>query len=406
VRVDQAFVRRLGEQCEELRASGLFKPERVLGSPQQPLVRLADGRELINLCANNYLALANHPAVREAAQRALDRFGYGMASVRFICGTQAVHRELEQRLAAFLGTEDAILYSSCFDANGGLFEALLDEQDAVISDALNHASIIDGIRLCKARRLRYANDDMGELEARLAEAAGARVKLIATDGVFSMDGVIARLREICDLADRHGALVMVDDSHATGFVGRGGRGTPEYREVMGRVDILTGTLGKALGGAAGGYVAARREVVAWLRQRSRPYLFSNSLPPVIAAATLRVLELVEQGDALREQLRENTRQFRAGMAAAGFRIVPGEHPIVPVLLGDAALAARFAERLLSHGVYVIGFSYPVVPLGQARIRTQMCAGHTPEQLERAIAAFVAVGRELGVLPAGSGGTAS
>ena len=404
--MDQAFVRRLGEQCEELRASGLFKPERVLGSPQQPLVRLADGRELINLCANNYLALANHPAVREEAQRALDRHGYGMASVRFICGTQAVHRELEQRLAAFLGTADAILYSSCFDANGGLFEALLDEQDAVISDALNHASIIDGIRLCKARRLRYANDDMGELEARLVEAAGARVKLIATDGVFSMDGVIARLRGICDLADRHGALVMVDDSHATGFVGRGGRGTPEYREVMGRIDILTGTLGKALGGAAGGYVAARREVVAWLRQRSRPYLFSNSLPPVIAATTLRVLDLVEQGDALREQLRQNTRQFRAGMAAAGFRVVPGEHPIVPVLLGDAALAARFAERLLGHGVYVIGFSYPVVPLGQARIRTQMCAGHTAEQLERAIAAFVAVGHELGVLPAGSGGAAS
>ena len=404
--MDQAFLRRLEAQCAELQGSGLYKPERVLGSPQQPLVRLADGRELINLCANNYLALANHPAVREAAHRALDLHGYGMASVRFICGTQAVHKELEQRLAAFLGCEDAILYSSCFDANGGLFEALLDEQDAVISDALNHASIIDGIRLCKARRLRYANDDLGELEARLQEAAGARVRLIATDGVFSMDGVIARLRGICDLADRHGALVMVDDSHATGFVGRGGRGTPEYREVMGRVDILTGTLGKALGGAAGGYVAARRGVVDWLRQRSRPYLFSNSLPPVIAATTLRVLDLVEQGDAPREQLRRNTQRFRAGMAAAGFRIVPGEHPIVPVMLGDAAVAARFAERLLGHGVYVIGFSYPVVPLGQARIRTQMCAGHTAEQLERAIAAFVAVGHELGVLPAGGGGTTS
>jgi glycine C-acetyltransferase len=404
--VDQAFLRRLEAQCAELQGSGLYKPERVLGSPQQPLVRLADGRELVNLCANNYLALANHPAVREAAHRALDRHGYGMASVRFICGTQAVHKELEQRLAAFLGTEDAILYSSCFDANGGLFEALLDEQDAVISDALNHASIIDGIRLCKARRLRYANDDLGELEARLVEAAGARVRLIATDGVFSMDGVIARLREICDLADRHGALVMVDDSHATGFVGRGGRGTPEYREVMGRVDILTGTLGKALGGAAGGYVAARRGVVDWLRQRSRPYLFSNSLPPVIAATTLRVLDLVEQGDALREQLRQNTQRFRAGMAAAGFALVPGEHPIVPVMLGDAAVAARFAERLLGHGVYVIGFSYPVVPLGQARIRTQMCAGHTAEQLDRAIAAFAAVGHELGVLPAGGGGATS
>ncbi|MFO1399792.1 MAG: glycine C-acetyltransferase [Steroidobacteraceae bacterium] len=404
--MDQAFLHRLADQCGDLARSGLYKPERVLGSPQQPLVLLADGRELINLCANNYLALANHPAVREAAHRALDLHGYGMASVRFICGTQAVHKELEQRLAAFLGCEDAILYSSCFDANGGLFEALLDEQDAVISDALNHASIIDGIRLCKARRLRYANDDLGELEARLQEAAGARVRLIATDGVFSMDGVIARLRGICDLADRHGALVMVDDSHATGFVGRGGRGTPEYRDVMGRVDILTGTLGKALGGAAGGYVAARREVVDWLRQRSRPYLFSNSLPPVIAATTLRVLDLVEQGDAPREQLRRNTQRFRAGMAAAGFRIVPGEHPIVPVMLGDAAVAARFAERLLGHGVYVIGFSYPVVPLGQARIRTQMCAGHTAEQLDRAIAAFVAVGHELGVLPAGGGGTTS
>ncbi len=401
--MDQAFLRRLAGQCEELKGSGLYKPERVLASPQQPLVRLADGRELINLCANNYLALANHPAVREAAQRSLDRHGYGMASVRFICGTQSVHRELEQRLAAFLGTEDAMLYSSCFDANGGLFEALLDEQDAVISDALNHASIIDGIRLCKARRLRYANDDLGELEVRLGEAAGARVKLIATDGVFSMDGVIARLDGICELADRHAALVMVDDSHATGCIGRGGRGTHEFREVMGRVDILTGTFGKALGGAAGGYVAARREIVQWLRQRSRPYLFSNSLPPPIAAATLRVLDLVEAGADLREQLRRNTQWFRARMAAAGFRIVAGEHPIVPVMLGDAALAARFAERLLEHGVYAIGFSYPVVPLGQARIRTQMCAGHTSEQLERAVAAFVAVGNELGVLPPGGGG---
>jgi glycine C-acetyltransferase len=403
--LDQAFLGRLAGQCAQLRDAGLFKPERVLDSPQQPLVRLADGRELINLCANNYLALANHPQVREAAQRALARYGYGMASVRFICGTQSVHKQLEERLSGFLGTEDAILYSSCFDANGGLFEALLDEQDAVISDALNHASIIDGIRLCKARRLRYANDDLDELEARLREAADARVRLIATDGVFSMDGVIARLREICDLADRYGALVMVDDSHATGFVGRGGRGTPEYREVMGRVDILTGTLGKALGGAAGGYTAARHEVVAWLRQRSRPYLFSNSLPPVIAATSLRVLELVEAGDQLRAQLRANTQQFRAGLSAAGFTLAPGEHPIVPVLLGDAALAARFAERLLAHGVYVVGFSYPVVPLGRARIRTQMCAGHTAAQLQQAVAAFVAVGRELGVLQPGAGGGA-
>jgi glycine C-acetyltransferase len=397
--VDKTFLDRLARQCDELKGAGLFKPERVLDSPQQPVVRLADGRELVNLCANNYLALANHPSILEAGRRALDRHGYGMASVRFICGTQTVHKELEGRLAAFLGMDDAILYSSCFDANGGLFETLLDEQDAVISDSLNHASIIDGVRLCKAQRLRYANDDLDELETRLKEAAGARVRLIATDGVFSMDGVIARLKDICDLADRYGALVMVDDSHATGFVGQGGRGTPEYRGVMGRVDILTGTLGKALGGAAGGYTAARKEIVAWLRQRSRPYLFSNSIPPVIAAGTLRVLDLVEAGDELRAQLRRNTAHFRQRMTAAGFDIIPGEHPIAPVMLGDAALAARFAERLLDLGVYVIGFSFPVVPMGKARIRTQMCAGHTVEQLDRAVGAFVSVGRELGVLKA-------
>jgi len=395
--VDRTFLDRLTLQTDELRASGLFKPERILGSPQQPLVRLVDGRELINLCANNYLALANHPSIREAAHRAIDRYGYGMASVRFICGTQSVHKELEARLAAFLGTDDAILYSSCFDANGGLFETLLEEQDAVISDALNHASIIDGIRLSKARRLRYANNDLDELETRLKEAVDARVKLIATDGVFSMDGTIAHLSEICDLADRYGALVMVDDSHATGFVGDGGRGTPEYRSVLGRIDILTGTLGKALGGAAGGYTAARKEIVAWLRQRSRPYLFSNSIPPVIAATTLRVLDLVQSSDDLRASLRRNTAHFRGRMTAAGFDVVPGEHPIAPVMLGDAALAARFAERLLERGVYVIGFSYPVVPMGKARIRTQMCAGHTPEQIDRAIEAFVTVGRELGVI---------
>lgn len=395
--MDPSFLDRLARQCDDLRSQGLFKPERVLGSPQQPLVRLADGRELINLCANNYLALANHPSIREAAHRALDRYGYGMASVRFICGTQSVHKELEARLSTFLGTDDAILYSSCFDANGGLFETLLDEQDAVISDALNHASIIDGIRLCKARRLRYANDDLDELETRLKEASDARVKLIATDGVFSMDGVIARLKDICDLADRYGALVMVDDSHATGFVGAGGRGTPEYRDVIGRIDILTGTLGKALGGAAGGYTAARKEIVAWLRQRSRPYLFSNSIPPVIAATTLRVLDLVESSDELRANLRRNTAHFRRRMTEAGFAIVPGEHPIAPVMLGDAALAARFAERLLERGVYVIGFSFPVVPMGKARIRTQMCAGHTLEQLDRAIEGFISVGRDLGVI---------
>ncbi len=395
--MDRGFLDRLAAQTEDLKGAGLFKPERVLSSPQQPVVRLADGRELINLCANNYLALANHPSIREAAHRALDRYGYGMASVRFICGTQNVHKELEARLSAFLGMDDTILYSSCFDANGGLFETLLDEQDAVISDALNHASIIDGIRLCKAQRLRYANDDMDDLETRLKEASGARVKLIATDGVFSMDGVIARLKDICDLADRYGALVMVDDSHATGFVGHGGKGTPEFRDVLGRIDILTGTLGKALGGAAGGYTAARKEIVGWLRQRSRPYLFSNSIPPVIAATTLRVLDLVEDGDELRANLRRNTTHFRQRMNAAGFHLVPGEHPIAPVMLGDAALAAKFAERLLERGVYVIGFSYPVVPMGKARIRTQMTAGHSLEQLDRAIEGFIAVGRELGVI---------
>jgi glycine C-acetyltransferase len=395
--MDRGFLDRLAGQTEDLKGAGLFKPERVLASPQQPVVKLADGRELINLCANNYLALANHPSIREAAHRALDRYGYGMASVRFICGTQSVHKELEARLSAFLGMDDTILYSSCFDANGGLFETLLDEQDAVISDALNHASIIDGIRLCKAQRLRYANDDIDELETRLKEASGARVKLIATDGVFSMDGVIARLREICDLADRYGALVMVDDSHATGFIGQGGRGTPEFRDVMGRIDILTGTLGKALGGAAGGYTAARKEIVGWLRQRSRPYLFSNSVPPVIAASTLRVLDLIEDGDELRSNLRRNTAHFRRRMNEAGFTIVPGEHPIAPVMLGDAALAAKFAEKLLERGVYVIGFSYPVVPMGKARIRTQMTAGHSLEQLDRAIEGFIAVGRELGVI---------
>jgi glycine C-acetyltransferase len=395
--MDRSFLDRLSVQTDELKVSGLYKPERVLASPQQPVVRLADGRELINLCANNYLALANHPSIREAARGALDRHGYGMASVRFICGTHGVHKELEARLSSFLGMDDTILYSSCFDANGGLFETLLDEQDAVISDALNHASIIDGIRLCKARRLRYANDDLDELETRLKETSKARVKLIATDGVFSMDGVIAHLKHICDLADRYGALVMVDDSHATGFVGQGGRGTPEYRDVMGRIDILTGTLGKALGGAAGGYTAARREIVAWLRQRSRPYLFSNSIPPVIAATTLRVLDLVESSDDLRARLRDNTSHFRQRMTGAGFQVVPGEHPIAPVMLGDAALAAKFAEKLLERGVYVIGFSYPVVPMGKARIRTQMSAGHDRQQIDHAIDAFVAVGHDLGVL---------
>ena len=395
--MDRDFLERLDRQTTDLRGQGLFKPERVLTSAQQPVVRLQDGREVVNLCANNYLGLANHPSLREAAHRALDRYGYGMASVRFICGTQAVHKELEARLSAFTGLEDTILYSSCFDANGGLFETIVDEHDAVISDALNHASIIDGIRLCKARRLRYANDDLDELETRLKEAADARTRLIVTDGVFSMDGVIARLGQICDLADRYGALVMVDDSHASGFIGAHGRGTPEFRDVIGRVDIVTSTLGKALGGAAGGFTSARREIVGWLRQRSRPYLFSNSVPPVIAATTLRALDLIEDGDELRARLQDNTQHFRTRMVAAGFTIVAGEHPIAPVMLGDAALASSFAERLLERGVYVIGFSYPVVPLGKARIRTQMCAGHSRQQLDRAIDAFVEIGRELEVV---------
>ncbi|HEU4486875.1 MAG TPA: glycine C-acetyltransferase [Povalibacter sp.] len=391
------FLQRLANDTEQLKAQGLFKPERVLTSPQQAVVRVADGTELINLCANNYLGLANHHAVREAAALALDRYGYGMASVRFICGTQSVHKDLEARLSAYLGTEDTILYSSCFDANGGLFETLLDEQDAVISDALNHASIIDGIRLCKAQRFRYANNDLDQLETRLREASGARVRLIATDGVFSMDGVIARLKDICDLADRYDALVMVDDSHATGFIGEKGRGTHELRGVMDRIDILTGTLGKALGGASGGYTSGRGEIVAWLRQRSRPYLFSNSIPPFIAAASLRVLDLLEADGEPRHRLHDNAQYFREKMTAAGFTLVPGEHPIIPVMLGDARLASDFAQRLLAHGVYVIGFSFPVVPHGKARIRTQMSAAHTREHLDKAIMAFTAVGRELGVV---------
>ncbi len=391
------FLERLDRETGALDAAGLLKRERIIAGAQGPCVRLADGREMINLCANNYLGLANHPEVRAAAHAALEEFGYGVASVRFICGTQSVHRELELRLAAFLGMDDAILYSSCFDANGGLFETLLGEEDAVISDALNHASIIDGIRLCKARRLRYANNDLDELELRLQESADARVRLIATDGVFSMDGSIARLGEICDLADRYHALVMVDDSHATGFIGAGGRGTHELRGVLGRIDILTGTLGKALGGASGGYVAARREIVAWLRQRSRPYLFSNSIPPVVAAGTLRVLELLEGSPELRQRVHANARHFRGAMQALGFTLLPGEHPIIPVMLGDAPLAVRLAERMLDAGVYVVAFAYPVVPQGKARIRTQMNAAHTTAQLDQVIEAFARCGRELGLI---------
>ncbi|MBS0614434.1 MAG: glycine C-acetyltransferase [Proteobacteria bacterium] len=390
------FRERLRRDEQALEAEGLHKRERVIASPQGAAVRLTDGRELINLCANNYLGLANHPQVREAAHQAIDTYGYGMASVRFICGTQSVHRELEQRLSAFLGMDDTILYSSCFDANGGLFETLLDEQDAVISDALNHASIIDGIRLCKARRLRYANDDLNELEQALKSSQDARVRLIATDGVFSMDGSIARLRQICDLAERYSALVMVDDSHATGFMGPHGRGTHEHREVMGRIDILTGTLGKALGGASGGYVSARKEIVAWLRQRSRPYLFSNTLAPVVAATSLRVLDLLESSADLRSQLHANAARFRAGLTARGFDLLPGEHPIIPVMLGDARVAVALAERLLALGVYVIAFSFPVVPRGKARIRTQMSAAHEPEQIDRAISAFAQAARDIGL----------
>ena len=391
---------RLDAALVTLRQQGLFKPERVLQSPQSAHIRTND-REVLNLCANNYLGLANHPAIREAAHRAIDRYGYGMASVRFICGTQTPHKQLEERLSAFLGMEETILYSSCFDANGGLFETLLDEQDAIISDALNHASIIDGIRLSKAQRLRYANNNMFELEQRLIETTDARTRLIATDGVFSMDGSIAKLREICDLAERHNALVMVDDSHATGFMGASGRGTHEHCAVMGRVDLLTGTLGKALGGGSGGYISGKHSVIGYLRQRSRPYLFSNSLPPVVAAVSLRVLDLVEHEHSLRERLHANARQFRAGLTAAGMSLLPGEHPIIPVMLGAAALAGRMAERLLEEGIYVIGFSFPVVPQGQARIRTQLSAAHDSNDLRNAIEAFARVARELAIIGAGS-----
>jgi len=391
------FRERLQRDTEALGAAGLLKRERVIGTAQGPVIKLKDGQEMINLCANNYLGLANHPAVVKAAHDGLTRFGYGMASVRFICGTQSVHRDLEERLSAYLSMDDTILYSSCFDANGGLFETLLDEQDAVISDALNHASIIDGIRLCKARRLRYANNDMNELEQALKDSQASRVRLIATDGVFSMDGSIAKLHEICDLADRYGALVMVDDSHATGFIGASGRGSHEYRGVMGRIDILTSTLGKALGGASGGFVSARKEIVAWLRQRSRPYLFSNSIAPIVAAATIQVLDLLESSPELRERVHANARHFRNGMQALGFNLVPGEHPIIPVMLGEAPLAVRLAERMQQEGVYVVAFSFPVVPHGKARIRTQMNAAHSIAQLDQVIAAFGRSARDLGVI---------
>jgi glycine C-acetyltransferase len=392
------FLSHVAGQIEGLRRSGLYKTERVLTSPQAAEIEVLGRKEpALNFCANNYLGLSDHPRMVEAARDALGRYGFGMSSVRFICGTQDDHKALEDRLSRFLGTEDTILYGSCFDANTGLFETILGEEDAVISDALNHASIIDGIRLCKARRLRYANNDMAELEARLKGAQDCRFRLIATDGVFSMDGIIANLPAICDLAERYDALVMVDDSHAVGFVGAKGRGTPEACDVMGRVDILTGTLGKALGGASGGYTSGRREIVEWLRQRSRPYLFSNALMPAIAAASLAALELIEESEELRLRLSRNAERFRAGMHKLGFRLVPGSHPIIPVMLGEAPLAAAMAERLLAEGIYVIAFSYPVVPQGQARIRTQMSAAHEPEHIDRAIAAFARAGRELGVI---------
>ncbi|HKQ37781.1 MAG TPA: glycine C-acetyltransferase [Verrucomicrobiae bacterium] len=389
-----AFQQHIASQLATIRSAGTYKNERVIITPQGTTIRVSDGKPVLNLCANNYLGLAQHPAVAAAAREALEKWGYGMASVRFICGTQGVHKQLEAKLSEFLGTEDTILYSSCFDANGGLFETLLGQEDAIISDELNHASIIDGVRLCKAQRFRYANNDMADLEAKLKEAGSARFKMIATDGVFSMDGYIANLPGICDLAEKYNALVMVDDSHAVGFMGKTGRGTHEYHNVMRRVDLLTGTLGKALGGASGGYTSGRREIIELLRQRSRPYLFSNTLAPMIAGASLKVLELLSESTALRDTLEGNTKFFRQGMSKLGFTVLPGTHPICPIMLGDAALATQFADAMLAQGVYVIGFSFPVVPKDKARIRTQISAAHTRQDLERALDAFAAVKRQL------------
>lgn len=391
------FVDYLLQEIDNLKNTGLYKHERVISSQQQAVITVQNNDEVLNFCANNYLGLANHPELIAAAKKSIDQYGYGMSSVRFICGTQSDHKELEGRLSEFLGMEDTILYSSCFDANGGLFETLLGPEDAVISDALNHASIIDGIRLCKAKRYRYNNNDMNNLEEKLKEAKDCRFRLIATDGVFSMDGIIANLPGICDLADRYDALVMVDDSHAVGFMGKNGRGTPEYHHVMDRIDIITGTLGKALGGASGGYTSGKREIVEWLRQRSRPYLFSNTLAPVITATSIKVLDLLESSHDLMKHLHENTAYFRKEMQTLGFKLVPGEHPIIPVMLGDAKLAKTMADELLKEGVYVIGFSYPVVPHGQARIRTQMSAAHQKAHLDKAINAFAKVGQQLGVI---------
>lgn len=397
--MNKSYYTHIEQQIQEITDNKLFKHERVIVNPQNPLVVLKDGKQLINFCANNYLGLADDEDVIATAKQALDKYGYGMASVRFICGTNQIHKDLEDAISNFLGFEDTILFSSCFDANGGIFETMLSDQDAIISDELNHASIIDGVRLCKAKRFRYKNNDMADLEAKLIEAdqAGARFKMIATDGVFSMDGIIANLKVICDLAEKYNALVMVDDSHATGFTGKHGRGTPEYCGVEGRIDVMTGTLGKALGGASGGYISGKKCVIDLLRNRARPYLFSNSLAPTITAATLKVLEKVTAADELREQLNRNKKQFRDGMSAVGFDLIPGEHAIIPVMLYDEKIAVEFAQKLLEHGIYVIPFSFPVVPKGKARIRTQMSAKHTPEQIDKAIAAFTAVGRELGLI---------
>jgi glycine C-acetyltransferase len=390
---------RLAEELAEIEAQGLYKRERVIASPQSATIKLEDGREVLNFCANNYLGLADHPAVIAAAKQALDSHGYGLASVRFICGTQDLHKQLEAKISQFFGTEDTILYAACFDANGGLFEPLLGPEDAIISDALNHASIIDGVRLCKAQRYRYANGDMADLEAQLVASAGARTRMITSDGVFSMDGAIAPLDQVCALAERYGAMVHIDECHATGFLGATGRGTAEYHGVMDKIDVYTSTLGKALGGGLGGFTTGRKEIIDLLRQRSRPYLFSNSLPPPIVAASLRVFDLIDAAHELREQLIENTRYFRARMTAAGFDLKPGVHPITPVMLYDAKIAQAFASQLLDHGVYVIGFFFPVVPKGQARIRVQLSAVHTREQLDRTVDAFIAVGRKLGVISA-------
>jgi len=393
------FYSHIQEQITQVKTEGLYKAERIITTAQQAKIAVNTGEEVVNFCANNYLGLANNPELIAAAKKGLDEHGFGMASVRFICGTQDIHKELERGISEFLGLEDTILYSSCFDANAGLFETLLGPEDAIISDALNHASIIDGVRLCKAKRFRYANNDMAALEQSLieADAGGARFKLIATDGVFSMDGVIANLKGVCDLADKYNAMVMVDDSHAVGFVGENGRGSHEYCEVMGRVDILTGTLGKAMGGASGGYTSAKKEVIEWLRQRSRPYLFSNSLAPAIVNASLQVLKLLAEGGELRKTLKENTAYFRNNMEAAGFTCAGADHAIVPVMLGDAKVASDMANQLLAEGIYVIGFSFPVVPKGQARIRTQISAAHTKEQIDQAISAFTRIGKEMGVI---------